>query len=152
MGGPFFSSISEDPSKQPKNPMNNDSLHTKFQVLRRVVASTAGAELEGLFHYGKNYNTTEHHTQRAQTSTNSNTYRSCQLHYETKIQINGNEVLLGKVSNTSRTLLHLLGPRNNQQSGFFYQKSSSKPSHTNEALIHPQRLSRSQLYPSVKVY
>ena len=33
--------------------MNNDSLHTKFQVLRHIVASAAESELGLLFHYGK---------------------------------------------------------------------------------------------------
>ena len=40
----YFISILENPSKQPKKPMNNGQLHTKYQVLRLVVASAEEAE------------------------------------------------------------------------------------------------------------
>ena len=41
------------PSKQPKNTMKNDPLHTKCRVLSHDVASSAEAELGSLLHNGK---------------------------------------------------------------------------------------------------
>ena len=49
----FLSSISADSSKQPKNPINNGPLHTKFLVLRHIVASGAEAKLGALFCNGQ---------------------------------------------------------------------------------------------------
>ena len=48
-----LSSISEYPVKQPKNPMNNGPLHTKFQVLSRVIKSAVEAKPGVFLHNGK---------------------------------------------------------------------------------------------------
>ena len=48
-GNYFLSSISADPSKQPKNLINNFPLHTKFRFLSHVVALATEDELGVLF-------------------------------------------------------------------------------------------------------
>ena len=44
-----------------------------------------------------------------------------------KHQSNGQDILLGQGSAMPRTPLHLMDPKQNQQSRLFYQTSSSNP-------------------------
>ena len=124
------------PSKQPKNTMNNDPLHTKCRVLSHDVASSAEAELGLLFHNGKPRYHCAPHSGRSSINNLQHQYKlTTPLHYAMSTPLstkksNVHDIILSQGLNTPRTILCLLGPSTIQQNGPFYQTSSANPSHS----------------------
>ena len=137
----FFEIKISRPLPKLKKSMNNGLLHTELRVLGHVIASAAEAELLALFHKGQTttpLRTTPEELVHQQPPPSTPTYNSTALciinsNDKQKNQSNGHDIILGKGLNTTSKLLHLLDSRQNRQIGLFYQTSSVKSSHSDEA-------------------